>query len=47
METFVQVCGMTEAVFALVIMAVIGIASMFIKKRDVENMDNPVTPESK
>lgn len=42
-----QICGMTEAVFALGIMGIIGIATMFINKKDVENMDKPATPETK
>ena len=46
METFVQVCGMTEAVCALLFMAVIGIASAFVRKSDIENLDKDI-PETK
>ena len=46
METFVEFCGMTEAVFALVIMIVIGIASNFIKKKDIEKLNREETNAS-
>ena len=47
MDTIVQIAGMTEAVFALVLVVIIGIASCFIRKSDVENMDKPAKPKNK
>ena len=39
MDTFVNVCGMTSAVLALVFMAVVGIASAFINKKDLKKLN--------
>lgn len=39
METFVEFCGMTEAVLALLIMFVIGITSVFVNKKDIEKLN--------
>ena len=46
METFVEFCGMTEAVLALVVMIGIGIASTFIRKKDIEKLNREETNAS-
>ena len=46
METVINSCGMISAILALVVMVGVAIASIFVSKNDVDELNDPHSDEN-